>query len=69
MIGEKVVPEARFDLVLFTDVQMTEDGPKYSFLTQNNGKNTCRTPKGMFADLRIPNDYAYVLQKMQEHEE
>jgi hypothetical protein len=68
LIGEKVVPEARFDLVLYTEVQMTEDGPKYSFLTQNNGKNTCRTPKGMFEEYRIPNDYKYVLQKIQEHE-
>jgi nicotinamide riboside kinase len=69
LIGEKIVPEARFDLVLFTEVQRTEEDSKYFFLTQNNGKNTCRTPKGMFDQSLIPNDYNYVLQKMQEYEQ
>lgn len=69
LIGEKVVPEARFNLVLYTDVQMTEEGPQYSFLTQNNGKNTCRSPKGMFDTLKIPNDLSFVLQKIEEYEQ
>lgn len=68
LIGEKVVPEARFNIVLYTEVQMTEEGPKYYFLTQNNGKNTCRSPKGMFDSLRIPNDLSYVLAKVEEYE-
>lgn len=69
LIGEKVVPEARFNLVLYTEVQTTDEGNKYYFLTQNNGKNTCRSPKGMFEDLRIPNDLSFVLQKIEEYEQ
>ena len=69
LIGQNIKPEARFTTVLYTEVVKTDEGSKYYFLTQNNGKNTCRTQKDMFKDLRIPNDYAYVLQAIKEYEE
>jgi len=68
LIGQNIKPEARFTTVLYTEVVMTDNGPKFYFLTQNNGKNTCRSQKDTFSDLRIPNDYAYVLKTIQEYE-
>jgi len=39
----------------------------YYFRTQNNGNDTCKSPKGMFDELRIPNDLNYVIQKSNEY--
>jgi hypothetical protein len=69
LIGEKIKVEGRFNNVLYTEVVMKNDVPEYYFLTQNNGRNTCRTQKDLFEDLRIPNDYKLVLQKIKEYEE
>ena len=43
-----------------------EDGVYY-FRTQNNGNDTCKSPKGMFDELKIPNDLNYVIQKSNEY--
>jgi hypothetical protein len=32
----------------------------YRFITQNNGRNTCKSPMGLFEDDTIPNDLAAV---------
>ena len=56
--------EGRFSIVLGTEI---EDG-KYYFRTQNNGSDTCKSPKGMFEDLRIPNDLQLVINKIKEYE-
>lgn len=68
LIGEKIKVEGLFTTVLYTEVVMEDKIPHYYFLTQNNGKNTCKSPKGMFTELRIPNDYKLVLQKIIEYE-
>ena len=47
-------------IVLITSVA---DG-KYTFLTQNNGKNTVKSPYGMFPTYAIDNDLHYVDQKI-----
>lgn len=44
MLSEKITVEGKFTIVLRTSV---EDG-KYSFLTQNNGQDTVKSPMGMF---------------------
>lgn len=61
LIGQNIKPEAYFNMVLYTDVTATGNKPTYSFLTQNNGKNTCRSPRGLFSETKIPNDLAYVI--------
>lgn len=61
LIGQNIKPEAYFNMVLYSDVSMQSTGPVYSFLTQNNGKNTCRTPRGLFTELKIPNDLKFVI--------
>jgi len=68
LIGEKIKVEGMFTTVLFTEVVMEQGVPNYYFITQNNGKNTCKSPKGMFSDIRIPNDIRYVIEKMEEYD-
>lgn len=63
LIDDKVGLEGRFTIVLATEI---EDGVYY-FRTQNNGNDTCKSPKGMFDELRIANDLNYVIQKLNEY--
>ena len=53
---------------LFTTVFETvvSDG-NYSFLTQNNGANSCKSPKGMFAERLIPNEMQFVIDEMDKY--
>lgn len=62
LIDNAVALEGRFSTVLMTEV---DDG-KYYFRTQNSGYDTCKSPRGMFEDLRIPNDLQYVVDKANE---
>lgn len=55
--------EGLFMIVLGTQVI---DG-KYYFITQNNGANTLKSPEGMFPSTYIPNDLAYVVDKIRNY--
>lgn len=68
LLKEKIKVDGMFTTVLYTEVTMKDDKPVYSFLTQNNGKNSCKSPEGMFDDLRIDNDYVKVLARIKEYE-
>jgi hypothetical protein len=68
LLKEKITLEGMFTIVLYTDVVVTNEEVNYYFLTQNNGKNSCKSPEGMFESLHIPNDYAYILEKIKEYE-
>lgn len=70
MLDEKITLEGKFTIVLRTQVQ---DG-RYSFLTQNSGFDTVKSPVGMFETVEIDNDLKavdtairdyYNLQKLQ----
>lgn len=63
LLDDKVGIEGRFTVVLMTEI---EDG-NYYFRTQNNGNDTCKSPKGMFEELRIPNDLKIVIDKVNEY--
>lgn len=67
LIGEKIKVEGMFTTVLYTDVVMEQGIPNYYFVTQNNGKNTCKSPIGMFNDIRIPNNMEYVIETMEKY--
>lgn len=71
MLDEKVTLEGLFTIVLFTDVQKSKDneGLDYTFITQNDGTTTAKSPKGMFADFRIPNDIAAIISTINEYHE
>lgn len=63
--------EGLFSTVLYTQSIMNHVDKKleFSFLTQNNGSNTAKSPAGMFDELVIPNDMGYVIKKMKEYYE
>ena len=61
MVDEKLSLEGLFSIVLFGKVKKDKDGNiRFVFETQNNGENTCKSPKGMFDSFEIPNDLALV---------
>ena len=60
LLDEKIYLEGMSTIVLKTHV---EDG-KYTFLTQNNGKDTVKSPAGMFPSYAIENDLKYVDEKI-----
>ena len=56
LFREKITIEGLFTIVLQTQVN---EG-NYYFLTQNSGKNTVKSPMGMFQDYSIENDLKFV---------
>lgn len=67
LIAEKAKPAALFTVVLETQVEYSESGNKYYFLTQNNGINEAKSPAGMFETHLIPNDLSLVIQRYREY--
>lgn len=63
LLREKITIEGLFTIVLRTNVI---DG-KYYFLTQNSGKDTVKSPMGMFPSYAIDNDLAYVDEKIRNY--
>lgn len=69
MVDEKLTLEGLFPIVLFGKAKKDKEGAmRYVFETQNNGENTCKSPKGMFATFEIPNDLKYVVDSITEYE-
>ena len=61
MVDEKLSLEGLFSIVLFGKVKKNKDGEiRYVFETNNNGENTCKSPRGMFDNFEIPNDLQLV---------
>lgn len=56
MLDDKITLEGMFTVVLHA---MASDG-QYQFLTQNDGSHICKSPRGMFSELYIPNDLQLV---------
>ena len=65
LVDEKITPEGLFTIVLKTAVS---DG-QYAFVTQNNGKDTVKSPEGMFTTYAINNDLKYVDEKIRNYYE
>lgn len=65
MLDEKITIEGLFTTVLKTSVK---DG-QYSFLTQNSGLDTVKSPIGMFPSYAIDNDLKYVDTKIRNYYE
>ena len=63
LLREKITIEGLYTIVLRTSVQ---DG-KYYFLTQNSGKDTVKSPLGMFNSYAIDNDLKYVDEKIRNY--
>jgi hypothetical protein len=65
LVDEKITPEGLFTIVLKTVVSDN----KYAFVTQNNGKDTVKSPEGMFTTYAINNDLKYVDEKIRNYYE
>lgn len=63
MLDEKVVLEGMFTIVFEAIIFDSQ----YLFITQNNGTNTCKSPKGMFNDIMIENDLKSILSVYNEY--
>jgi len=67
MMDNVVTLEGMFTIVLYTDVTKSETGMEYTFITQNDGTNTGKTPKDMFGSVKIPNDLNLVAEAIEEY--
>ena len=65
LLDEKITVEGMFTIVLKTNVT---DGV-YSFLTQNSGHDTVKSPIGLFNSYAIENDLKYVDEKIRNYYE
>lgn len=65
LLDEKITVEGMFTIVLKTNVT---DGV-YSFITQNSGHDTVKSPIGMFPSIVIDNDLKYVDDKIRNYYE
>jgi len=69
MIDNALTLEGLYSIVLFGKVKKDKDEViRYVFETQNNGENTCKSPKEMFKTFEIPNDLEYVRTSILEYE-
>ena len=59
--------EGMFSIVLYSKAIKTDKGMEYVFVTQNDGSNTGKSPKGMFSTLNIPNDMKYVIEQINKY--
>jgi len=61
----RMVLESMATVVLFTRVEF-KDGKEnsYFFQTQTDGQSTGKSPIGMFDEFEIPNDYQYVVERL-----
>ena len=62
MVDNTLVPEGYFTIVLRTEVINSN----YTFATQTNGQDCCKSPMSMFTDMHIPNDLSEVDKKITE---
>lgn len=65
LLREKITIEGLFTIVLRTGVNEA----KYYFYTQNSGKDTVKSPMGMFPAYAIENDLKYVDDKIRSYYE
>lgn len=65
LLREKITIECLFTVVLRTGVNEA----KYYFYTQNSGKDTVKSPLGMFPAYAIENDLNYVVDKIRNYYE
>lgn len=70
MIDNALTLEGLFSIVLFGKVKKDKETKQLSYIfeTQNNGDNTCKSPKGMFDEVEIPNSLQVVRQAIIDFE-
>ena len=59
--------EKEFVIALFTDVRAANDEVSYRFRTNTTGRDSAKSPMGMFGDLHIPNNLGKVVEACEEY--
>ena len=59
--------EKEFVIALFTDVHKGDEGVNYRFRTNTTGRDSAKSPMGMFEDLHIPNNLGKVIQMCEDY--
>lgn len=69
MLDDKVTLEGLFTVVLFTKVEIPENGeePEFYFLTRPDGTAPAKSPYGMFDNKLIPNNLQLVVDKIEAY--
>jgi energy-coupling factor transporter ATP-binding protein EcfA2 len=67
LIDNQVLLEGLLTVCLYTNVEETKDGATYSFITNRYKKMPAKSPDGMFAETKIPNDLQLVVNTLNEY--
>jgi energy-coupling factor transporter ATP-binding protein EcfA2 len=68
LIDNQVLLEGLLTVCLYTNVEETKDGAAtYSFVTNRYKKMPAKSPDGMFAETKIPNDLQLVVNTLNEY--
>jgi energy-coupling factor transporter ATP-binding protein EcfA2 len=68
LIDNQVLLEGLLTVCLYTNVEETKDGSAtYSFVTNRYKKMPAKSPDGMFAETKIPNDLQLVVNTLNEY--
>ena len=62
LIDNALTLEGLFTTVLYSDVDKTDNGIQYRFVTNHDGQYPAKSPQGMFPALYIKNDLGYVVE-------
>jgi len=60
--------EGLFENTLYSEVSTENNDRHYYFRTKASGNDTCRSVEGLFDKERIPNDFAYILEKFKKYQ-
>jgi uridine kinase len=66
-LDNQIVLEGLFTVVLYTYVETKNDKSQYWFLTNRYQKYSAKSPAGMFAEVKIPNDLKVVTDTIREY--
>lgn len=67
MIDNQITLEGLFTIVLYTTIEKTKESMKYQFVTNSDGVNTAKSPKGMLP-YKMDNDLTLVLSAIDKYE-
>jgi len=68
LIDNQIVLEGLFTICLYTHVEENKDGTaSYNFVTNRFKKYPAKSPDGMFADIKIPNNLQEVVNAIDEY--
>jgi len=67
LIDNQVLLEGLLTVCLYTIVEETKDGVEYSFLTNRYRKRPAKSPDGMFATTKIPNNLKLIKEQVIEY--